>query len=93
MEEINNINENENLSKYAKTKKNIYKWRENNKEKYLNSVSKYNLNRYDNLDEVSKKNLIDKIKANVKARRELKKREKEEKGEIPKKGRPRKHNL
>ena len=59
----------EELSKYEKQKDSIYKWRNNNRQKYLKYSSQYNINNYKNLDPEKKRELIEKTKANVKARR------------------------
>ena len=76
----------EELSKYEKQKDSIYKWRNNNRQKYLKYSSQYNINNYKNLDPEKKRELIEKNKANVKARRAKLKKEKLEQA---KKGRPR----
>ena len=76
----------EELSKYEKQKDSIYKWRNNNRQKYLKYSSQYNINNYKNLDPEKKREIIEKNKANVKARRA---KLKEEKLEQPKIGRPR----
>jgi hypothetical protein len=76
----------EELSKYEKQKDSIYKWRNNNRQKYLKYSSQYNINNYKNLDPEKKRELIEKTKANVKARRAKLKKEKLEQA---KKGRPR----
>ena len=45
MELINN----EIISNYEKTKKTIYKWREENREQYLTYKSEYNYKKYNSL--------------------------------------------
>lgn len=89
MELINN----EIISNYEKTKKTIYKWREQNREQYLTYNSEYNFKKYNSLSPDEKAEKIEKIKANVKARREKIKLEKLLDGITTKRGRPRKHIL
>ena len=83
------------MEKEQKTKYNkesIYKWREKNKDYYLSSISNYNYNRYNDMDPEKKQELINKIKLNIKERREIIKQNRPIECNI-KRGRPRKHQI
>ena len=80
------------IEKTKYNKDTIYKWREKNKESYLSKLSNYNSKRYNEMKPDKKKELIDKIKMNIKKRREKEKLERPT-DIIIKRGRPRKHEI